>query len=203
MYTRKGRCWNSGSVPRQLGISPCTRSSSRLNICHASIYNNVKFAPAALLRHPRRDVTYIAFLCVLMGKVYWRLSRFVTYESKQKPYNFTTNTLKAYLSAQASSLSGFVSARRQLNAKVCGHESAIFLILVTTTMFNNDISQTVEVLTVILARNWSLSQRRALRLIGVFISSNSPWSTKAIHDTLWLLSVVKDAIFECCTHAHM
>ena len=56
--------------------------------------------------------------------------------------------------AQASSLSGFVISKthasgqkprgRQLNAKVCGSESAIFLILlVTTTMFNNDISQTV------------------------------------------------------------
>ena len=77
---------------------------------------------------------------------------------KQKPYNFTTSTLKAYLSAQASSLSDFVISKthisgqkprgRQLNAKVCGHESAIFRILlsfflVKTTMFNNDISQTV------------------------------------------------------------
>ena len=58
----------------------------------------------------------------------------------QKPYNFTTlmNTLKAYLSAQASSLSAFVISKthivaqkprgRQLNAKVCGSESAIFVI---------------------------------------------------------------------------
>ena len=30
---------------------------------------------------------------------------------KQKPYNFTTNTLKAYLSAQASSLSAFVISK--------------------------------------------------------------------------------------------
>ena len=54
---------------------------------------------------------------------------------KQKPYNFTTNTLKAYLSTQASSLSAFViskthivaqkSHRRQLNVKVCGSKSAI------------------------------------------------------------------------------
>ena len=67
--------------------------------------------------------------------------------------------LKAYLSTQASSLSGFVisktytsgqkSCGRQLNAKVYGSESAILHI--KTTMFNNDISQTVEVLTVILA----------------------------------------------------
>ena len=47
----------------------CTRSSSRLNVGHVPIYNNVKFAPAGHLRHPRRDVTYIAFYCVLMGKV--------------------------------------------------------------------------------------------------------------------------------------
>ena len=58
---------------------------------------------------------------------------------KQKPYNFTTNTLKAYLSILASSLSAFVISKthisgqkprgRQPNAKVCGSESAIFRIL--------------------------------------------------------------------------
>ena len=68
--------------------------------------------------------------------------------------NFTTNTLNAYLSTQASPLSAFVISKthisgqtpcgRQLNTKVCGSESAIFHILVVkTTMFNNDISQTV------------------------------------------------------------
>ena len=62
-----------------------------------------------------------------------------------------------------SSLSAFVISKThtseqkpqgtQLNAKVCGSESAIFLILAlaTTTTFDNDISPTVEVLTVILA----------------------------------------------------
>ena len=49
---------------------PCTQSSSRLNVGHVPIYNNGKFAPASHLSHPRRDVTYIAFHCVLMGKVY-------------------------------------------------------------------------------------------------------------------------------------
>ena len=76
---------------------------------------------------------------------------------KQKPYNFTTNSLKAYLSAQASSLSAFLISKahisgqkprgRQLNKKGCGSESAIFRILcfflVKTTMFNNDIWLTV------------------------------------------------------------
>ena len=56
---------------------PCTRSSSRLNVGHVSIYNNGKFAPASYLRHPRRDVTYIAFHCVLMGKVYWGMGLFL------------------------------------------------------------------------------------------------------------------------------
>ena len=42
---------------------------------------------------------------------------------------------------------------RQLNAKVCGSESAIFLILIKTTKFNKDISKTVQVLTVILSQN--------------------------------------------------
>ena len=85
---------------------------------------------------------------------------------KQKPYNFTTNTLKAYLSAQSSSLSASVISKthrsaqkprgRQLNAKVCGCKIAIFLILsffVTTLCSNNDISKTVQVLTVILSQN--------------------------------------------------
>ena len=50
---------------------------------------------------------------------------------KQKPYNFTTNTQKAYLSVQTSSLSAFVISKthtsgqkprgKQLNAKVCGN----------------------------------------------------------------------------------
>ena len=58
---------------------------------------------------------------------------------KQKLYNFTTNMLKANLSAQASSLSAFVISKthisgqkphgRQLNAKVCGSKSAIFRLL--------------------------------------------------------------------------
>ena len=72
---------------------------------------------------------------------------------------------------------------RQLNTKVCGSESAIFLILlsfflVKTTNFNNDISKTVQVLTVILSQNWCLSQRGALQPLSVFIATNSPWSIK-------------------------
>ena len=76
---------------------------------------------------------------------------------------------------------------RQLNAKVCGSESAIFLILlsfflsfflVKTTNFNNDISKTVQVLTVILSQNWCLSQRGAIRPLSVFIAPNSSWSLK-------------------------
>ena len=84
---------------------------------------------------------------------------------KQKPYNFTTNTLKAYLSAQASSLSAFVISKthivgqkprgRQLNAKVCGSKSAIFRILsfflCSDHLSNDDNSKTAQVLTFILA----------------------------------------------------
>ena len=33
--------------------------------------NNGEFAPAGFLRHPRRVITYTAFHCVLMEKVYW------------------------------------------------------------------------------------------------------------------------------------
>ena len=95
---------------------------------------------------------------------------------KQKWYNFTTNTLKAYLGARPSSLSAFMISKthivaqtpcgRQLNAKVCSSESVIFPILSILSydhfMFNNDISKMVQVLSVILARNCCLSQRGAL-----------------------------------------
>ena len=60
---------------------------------------------------------------------------------KQKLYNFTTNTLKAYLSAKVSSLTAFVISKthisgqkprgRQLNSKVCDSESTIFRILLS------------------------------------------------------------------------
>ena len=66
---------------------------------------------------------------------------------KLKPYNITTNMLKAYLSTQCSPLSAFthVSAQKPRgNAKVCSSKSAIFLILVKTTKFNSDISKTVK-----------------------------------------------------------
>ena len=116
---------------------------------------------------------------------------------KQKPYNFTTNTLKAYLSAQASSLrvskthkwpKALKPRKRQLNKKVCGSKSAIFVILsffLQTTLSNKDNSKMVQAPTLILARNGCSSQRAPF---SVFIASNSPWSTKAIHNTPWLLS---------------
>ena len=45
--------------------------------------------------------------------------------------------------------------------------------------FNNDISKTVWVLTVILAQNWCLSHHGALRLLSVFLASNSSCSIKS------------------------
>ena len=44
---------------------------------------------------------------------------------------------------------------RQLNAKMCGSETAILFVffLVKTTMFNSDVSKTVTVLTFNLAQN--------------------------------------------------
>ena len=38
-------------------------------------------------------------------------AQYMQYLSKTEPYNFTTNTLKGYLSIQASSLSAFVIRR--------------------------------------------------------------------------------------------
>ena len=68
----------------------------------------------------------------------WRWCRRTIYAIiKQKPYNFTTNMLKAYLGAHSSSLSAFIISkthivaqkpcRRQLKAKVCSSKSAISL----------------------------------------------------------------------------
>ena len=82
---------------------------------------------------------------------------------------------------------------RQLNAKVCGCKSAIFLILSSSSSAlrplcsNNDNSKTVQVLTVILSQNWCLSQRGAIRSLSVFIAPNSPWSIKLFH-----------ALTDCC-----
>ena len=89
----------------------------------------------------------------------------------------------------------------QLNTKVCDSKSAIFLFLpffLSCYDFcsNNDNSKTVQALTLILARNGCSSRHAASQLFSVFIASNSPWLRKAIlHKTLWLLSVVKDTIF--------
>ena len=104
-------------------------------------------------------------------------------------------------------MSGQKPRGRQLNAKVCDSKSAIFCLLSYFFLrydfcSNNGNSKTVQALTLILARNGCSSQRAASQPLTVFIASNSPWSIKAIHNTLWLLFVVKYAIFKLCTHAH-
>ena len=106
----------------------------------------------------------------------------------QKPYNVTTNTLNAYLSIQPSSLRAFMISKthtvsqkqreRQLNTRVCGSKSAIFLILCSDHLSNNDNSKTAQVLTLILARNRCSSQHAACQPLSVFIASNLPWSKK-------------------------
>ena len=51
-----------------------------------------------------------------------------------------------------------------------------FSFLVQTTLqSNNDISKTVQVLTVILSRKWCLSQRWTLQPFSIFIATNSSW----------------------------
>ena len=88
------------------------------------------------------------------------------YILKQKLYNFTTNTLKAYLAPmQSSSLSAFMISkthtvgrkprRRQLNAKVYRSESVIFLILsfFVRLLCPTMITQMIQEFTVILAQN--------------------------------------------------
>ena len=63
---------------------------------------------------------------------------------KQKPYNFTTNMLKAYLTTQPSSFRASMinntntlsqkPCGRQLNTKVYGSKKAIFLVLSSTNI---------------------------------------------------------------------
>ena len=102
---------------------------------------------------------------------------------KQKQYNFTTNTLKAYLSVQASFLSAFVISRthisgqkprgRQVNAKVYGSISAIYLFFLRYDFCSdNDNSKTAQALTLILARNECSSQRATSQPLSDFIASN-------------------------------
>ena len=80
---------------------PCTRSSSRLNVGHVPTYNNGKFVPTSLLRHPRRDITYIAFHYVLMGKVYYIAAvRHVGVKVDSSP----TTTLLYYLASLTSAV---------------------------------------------------------------------------------------------------
>ena len=125
---------------------------------------------------------------------------------KQKPYNFTTNTLKAYLSAQTSSLSAFVISKthisfqkprgRQLNPKVCGHGSAIFRIL---SFFVHPSIFQQGYITSGLSTHCHFSTKLILVTITRSSTTNQrlhrPWSIKAIHNILWLLSIAKDAIF--------
>ena len=77
---------------------------------------------------------------------------------KQKPYNFTTNTLKAYLSTQASYLSAFVISKIHIVAQkpkcaVVKVPFFVFFFLCSDHLSNDDNSKTAQVLTVILARN--------------------------------------------------
>ena len=119
---------------------------------------------------------------------------------KQKPYNFTTNMLKAYLSAQASSLSGFVISkthvsgqkppRRELNTEACCSESAIFRILlsffVQPSIFQqryltNSLSTHCHFSTkLILITAWSPMTTQCLRSFK-FNKSHSQHSVVAVH----------------------
>ena len=79
-------------------------------------------------------------------------------------------------------ISGQKPRRRQLNKKVCGSKSAIFVILsflVQTTLSNNDNSKTVQALTLILARNGCSSQRAASQPLSVFIACSLYYINKS------------------------
>ena len=116
---------------KRSSMSSCSHPMSSLNVFHQSSQYFLFF---------KTTTTETPFCLSLALRKNQRVGRRAIYAIlKQKPYNFTTNTLKAYLSAQASSLSAIVISKthisgqkprgKQLNAKVCGSESAIFVIL--------------------------------------------------------------------------
>ena len=126
---------------------------------------------------------------------------------KQKPYNFSTNTLKAYLSAQPSSLSAFMISKthigaqepreRQLNAEVCGSESAIFSFLPQSSeryLENGSSSQRhfTTKLMLITARSFTVS-----------VAINSPWSIKLFSALPSCCPLRRTPFCYRCTHAHM
>ena len=87
------------------------------------VFRSRVFCPYAA--HVRRamDVRTIKYIhvvtCQRVGRLsMWGWHRRAIYAIlKQKPYNFTTNMLKAYLSAQASSLSAFVISKTHIVAQ--------------------------------------------------------------------------------------
>ena len=97
-------------------------------------------------------------------------------------YNFTTNMLKTHLSAQASSLSAFVISKthisgqkprgRQLNAEVCGSESAIFRILCSDYYVQQQY----------LTNGLSIHRHFSMKLM--LITAQSSTTTQRLHITL-------------------
>ena len=79
---------------------------------------------------------------------------------------------------------------RQLNAKVCGCKSAIYLILSSLRPLcsNNDNSKTVQVLTVILSQKLMLTTAWNYMTTQCLHSSEFTLVDKVVHSTGWLLS---------------
>ena len=95
--------------------------------------------------------------------------------------------LKAYLSAQASSLSAFliskthISGRKTAKCKSVWSSKCHFCYSFFNyfSLFRPHVnSKTAKVLTLILARNWSLSEHAASQPLSDFIASNLLWSKK-------------------------
>ena len=128
----------------------------------------------------------------------------------QKWYNFTMNTLKAYLRKSSGFLFEYLydqqdlyscpkPLRKTAKRKSVWQQKCHFLIVsfflaffVQTTMFNNDISITVQR---ILVQNWCLSLRVALQH-SVYLynlqrlrSFKFTLVDKAVHSTAWLLYI--------------
>ena len=74
--------------------------------------------------------------------------------------------------------------RRQLNTKVCGIESAIFLC--SDQFVKQRYLKTVQVLPPF----YHKTDVGALWPLSVFIAANSPWLIKVVYNSGWLLSVV-------------
>ena len=159
---------NSTTTSTRPAISLLLDSSCK--ITHACCYSDLQLTtlfdehytckiPIKLPDYSR--IMLYRFADRLLRKFYQHIRRFSRYCTDSHKYQKATwKTVK----------------RKSVRLQKYHFSSSFFL--VKTTMFNNNISKTIQVLTVILSQKRSLSQHRAVWPLGVFIATNSPWLIK-------------------------